>query len=347
MVEIKNLTKRYGDHLAVSNLSFTIEEGHIYGFLGPNGAGKSTTMNIMTGCLAATDGQVLIGGYDIYEEPMKAKKLIGYLPELPPLYLEQTPREYLYFVASAKGLKKADREAEIEKVIAETHIEEVADRLIRQLSKGYRQRVGIAQALIGNPQLIILDEPTVGLDPMQIIEIRDLIKELGKKHTVILSSHILSEVQAICEKVLIIHKGQLVAFDKPENLQKTLTQGGIIELTCEASVDEAEACLSRITGIDRIEYPDENKADTAAVEADAAVEAEADDTAAEANDVSAAMLPSPLSMIIHVDGEDMEPICREIFRVCARKNMVILKMNPLKVDLEDIYIQLTQSSEKE
>ena len=202
MIEVKNLTKRYGNHTALSDLSFTIEKGQIYGFLGPNGAGKSTTMNIMTGCLAATSGQVTIGGYDIFEEADQAKRLIGYLPEQPPLYPDRTPKEYLTFVARAKKVPAKEITAQVQHVMQVTQITDVANRLIKNLSKGYKQRVGIAQAILGNPEVIILDEPTVGLDPKQIIEIRDLIQDLGKEHTVILSSHILSEVRAIPEENL-------------------------------------------------------------------------------------------------------------------------------------------------
>ncbi len=219
MIEVRHLTKKYGDNLAVSDLSFTIESGHIYGFLGPNGAGKSTTMNIMTGCLAATEGEVVIGGHDIYEEPTEAKKLIGYLPEQPPLYMDSTPREYLTFVARAKGVKKDQIKAQIESALKNTDTTDVADRLIKHLSKGYKQRVGIAQALLGDPEVIILDEPTVGLDPMQIIEIRDLIKELGKTRTVILSSHILSEIQTVCDRVIIISGGKKLADDSLAELE--------------------------------------------------------------------------------------------------------------------------------
>ena len=237
MITVEHLTKRYGDVTAVEDISFTIEDGHIYGFLGPNGAGKSTTMNIMTGCLAATSGEVKIDGYDIFEQARQAKQLIGSLPEIPPLYTDETPEEYLRFVAEAKGLPKRSIAAEVARVMEETRLTEMGDRLIRNLSKGYRQRVGIAQALLGNPRYIILDEPTVGLDPLQIIEIRDLIRELGEKHTVILSSHILSEVQAICESVLIIAHGKLVAFDTPQNLERTLAANNRLLLTAET--DEA------------------------------------------------------------------------------------------------------------
>ena len=209
MIEIEHLSKRYGEHPAVSDLSVTIESGQIYGFLGPNGAGKSTTMNIMAGCLSATEGHVRIGGYDIFDEPEKAKRLIGYLPEQPPLYLNETPMEYLRFVGEAKGVRGAELTVQIADAVARTGIEPVRNRRISTLSKGYRQRVGIAQALLGRPEVIILDEPTVGLDPIQIIEIRNLVKELGKRHTVIFSSHILSEVQTICDKILIISKGTL------------------------------------------------------------------------------------------------------------------------------------------
>ena len=222
MITVEHLTKRYGSVTAVDDISFTLETGHIYGFLGPNGAGKSTTMNIMTGCLAASAGEVTIDGHDIFEDARQAKRLIGYLPEIPPLYTDETPWEYLCFVAQAKGIPAKQIPDEVARAVAETRLDEMAGRLIRNLSKGYRQRVGIAQALLGSPPYIILDEPTVGLDPLQIIEIRDLIKELGRSHTVIFSSHILSEVQAICDQILIISKGKLVAYDTAANLEKQL-----------------------------------------------------------------------------------------------------------------------------
>lgn len=238
MIKVEHLTKRYGELLAVNDLSFDIDDGHIYGFLGPNGAGKSTTMNIMTGCLSPTEGSVTIDGHDILKEPEEAKRLIGYLPEQPPLYISETPKEYLKFVGEAKGLRGAKLQYEIEQVIARTGLESVQNRLISTLSKGYKQRVGIAQALLGNPKTIILDEPTVGLDPIQIIEIRDLIKELGKTHSVIFSSHILSEVQAICETVLIISKGRLVANMDAcgENLEEVFVELARGELTGESEV---------------------------------------------------------------------------------------------------------------
>ena len=245
MIQVSHLTKYYGDFLAVNDLSFEIQDGHVYGFLGPNGAGKSTTMNIMTGCLSPTDGTVKIGGFDILKQPEAAKKLIGYLPEQPPLYPNETPQEYLTFVGEAKGLRGKELREEIDSAVQSAGIENVRDRLIGTLSKGYRQRVGIAQALLGKPQVIILDEPTVGLDPIQIIEIRDFIKELGKTHTVILSSHILSEVQAVCEQVLIISKGKLVAFDAPENLEKLLLASNGVTFQVEAGKEDTESILAQ------------------------------------------------------------------------------------------------------
>lgn len=237
MIKVEHLTKYYGEFMAVDDLSFEIEEGHVYGFLGPNGAGKSTTMNIMTGCLSATEGTVTINGYDILEEPLQAKRCIGYLPEHPPLYTNETPEEYLRFVGEAKGLRGQELQRQIAEVMEQTKITEVKSRLISNLSKGYKQRVGIAQALLGNPKVIILDEPTVGLDPIQIIEIRDLVRQLGEQHTVILSSHILSEVQAICEKVLIIAKGRLLAFDEPKNLEKLTKKENLEDVFIELMED--------------------------------------------------------------------------------------------------------------
>ncbi len=220
LIEVKNLVKQYGTHLALDDLSFNVEDNEIFGFLGPNGAGKSTTMNIITGYLAPTSGTVSIDGHDIVEDPIGAKRLIGYLPELPPLYMDMTPREYLKFVAEAKGVKKAELKGEIDRVMEKTAITDVQNQIIKTLSKGYRQRVGMAESIIGNPKVIIMDEPTVGLDPVQIIEFRDMIRELGKDHTVIISSHILAEISEICHKIMIIVKGKLVAIDTPENLAR-------------------------------------------------------------------------------------------------------------------------------
>jgi len=223
MINVSHLTKCYGKYKAIDDLSFDIEDDHVYGFLGPNGAGKSTTMNIITGCLAATEGEVKINGLDIFEDAKEAKKLIGYLPEIPPLYPDMTPYEFLVFVAKVKGVKKAELEDQVRTVAEETGITDVMDKLIKNLSKGYKQRVGIAQALLGNPEVIILDEPTVGLDPVQIIEIRNLIASLGQKHTVILSSHILSEVEAIADTIMILLHGKLTIF-KTSELDRSLEE---------------------------------------------------------------------------------------------------------------------------
>lgn len=241
MIKVEHLTKRYGDVLAVDDVSFDIADGHIYGFLGPNGAGKSTTMNIMAGCLSPTAGSVSVDGFDILQQPMDAKRRIGYLPEQPPLYMSETPLEYLSFVGEAKGLRGEELRAQIADAVERTGLDDVKTRLIGTLSKGYKQRVGIAQAILGNPGTIILDEPTVGLDPIQIIEIRNLIKDLGQKHSVIFSSHILSEVQAICESVIIISRGHLVAeMDAgKENLEDVFVELARGELTGESEVGKA------------------------------------------------------------------------------------------------------------
>ncbi len=243
MIKVSNLTKKYGSNTAVDNISFEIEKGKIYGFLGPNGAGKSTTMNIITGCLAQTEGTVTVDGHDVYDEPLAAKKLIGYLPELPPLYTDMTPKEYLKFVAEAKGVKSTEIGPEVERVMERTALTSVADRLIRNLSKGYRQRVGIAMALLGDPEIIILDEPTVGLDPRQIIEIRELIKSLGEDHTVILSSHILSEIQEVCEQVIIISHGRVVANDTIENICLMGNQHPVLHVIAKCTPDAAVAIV--------------------------------------------------------------------------------------------------------
>ena len=252
MIEAKGLVKRYDNHLAVDHLSFTIEKGHIVGFLGPNGAGKSTTMNMITGYIAATEGTVTINGHDIYEEPQEAKKCIGYLPELPPLYQNMKVREYLLFVAELKGVARDEKAAMVEEIIQRVHLEEYANRLIKQLSKGYKQRVGLAQAIVGYPEVLILDEPTVGLDPLQIIEIRELIKELAKKHTIILSSHIMQEISAVCDHIMIISHGKLVLSGTPEELQKQANQGENIELEAVASKEQVTAILERLEGVTEI-----------------------------------------------------------------------------------------------
>lgn len=310
MIAVEHLTKRYGSFTAVDDISFTLEQGHIYGFLGPNGAGKSTTMNMMTGCLAATAGSVTIDGLDIFEQAREAKKLLGYLPEIPPLYPEQTPEEYLRFVAEAKGLPKAQIDAQVAKALAETRLEPMANRLIRHLSKGYRQRVGIAQALLGDPHYIILDEPTVGLDPLQIIEIRDLIHELGQTHTVILSSHILSEVQAICESVLIIAHGKLVAFDTPQNLENRLTSGGRLTLSADCSAEALHRILAAVPAVCdcRLLTAEEGRCKAQ----------------------------------LEITGDAAEA-CKALFFAFAEAETAILQLTPEKADLENIFIELTDA----
>lgn len=253
MIEVKNVSKNYGPVPAVKDISFTVEKGHIYGFLGPNGAGKSTTMNMITGCLAATSGTITIDGHDIYSEAIEAKRHIGYLPEQPPLYMDMTPFEYLSFVGRAKGLSKADLYDQMETVMEKTGITDVADRLIRNLSKGYKQRVGIAQAILGDPDVIILDEPTVGLDPIQIVEIRQLIQDLGREHIVILSSHILQEISAVCDWVIMISRGKIVASDTMENLLASAAgSANTIKLETEGDADTVQEALQKISGVKNV-----------------------------------------------------------------------------------------------
>ena len=311
MIKVEHLTKYYGDFLAVDDLSFQIAEGHVYGFLGPNGAGKTTTMNIMTGCLSPTSGSVTVGGFDILAEPEQAKRLIGYLPEQPPLYLNETPLEYLRFVGEAKGLRGEELDRQISEVIGQVKIREVAHRRISALSKGYKQRVGIAQALLGNPKVIILDEPTVGLDPLQIIEIRDLIRQLGQAHTVILSSHILSEVQAICEKILIIAHGKLLAFGEPDQLERSLLSAGEIDFTTEADEQTVRSILSRVDDI-----------------TDIALEKKGSGL---------------LSARVHTDSRDIYAVSRALFFAFASRRKALLEMTLKKASLEDIFIELTES----
>ena len=253
MIEVKNLTKVYGDRVAVDHLSFLVEKGQIYGFLGPNGAGKSTTMNMITGYLAATEGTVTVDGKDISREPEEAKKRIGYLPELPPLYVDMTVEEYLKFAAELKKIPSKERNAQVTKVMEMVGILDMQGRLIKNLSKGYRQRVGLAQAILGDPEVLILDEPSVGLDPKQMIEIRDLIRKLGENHTVILSSHILSEVSAVCDHIMIIAHGKLVASDSPEGLRRLMEGSGELELGVKGVYEELEPVLREIPGVERVE----------------------------------------------------------------------------------------------
>lgn len=312
MIEVSHLTKRYGNHLALSDLSFTIPNGQIYGLLGPNGAGKSTTMNILTGCLAATSGEVRIDGVDIFEDPMAAKRHLGYLPEQPPVYMDRTPWEYLRFVARAKGVKNLAQE--VDRVMDLTQIADVRDRLIRNLSKGYRQRVGIAQAILGDPDIIILDEPTVGLDPRQITEIRELIQKLGENKTVILSSHILGEVQAVCERLLILSKGKLVACDTPANLEKQMSSASALEIDVCASAEQAEKLLSRLPNVQS--FKSKGTADRCQVR-------------------------------LETEKEHLEDLSKAVFFALAKAGTPLLAMTSTKASLEDIFLELTDGKEPE
>lgn len=262
MIEVRNLTKKYGDHFAIQDISFSLEKGKIYGLLGPNGAGKSTTMNIMTGYIAATSGEVIIEGHDIFKEAEEAKKHIGYLPEIPPLYMDMTVWEYLFTVADLKGVPKSERKSMIGDVMEKVMITNMKDRLIKNLSKGYKQRVGIAQTLIGNPDIIILDEPTVGLDPKQIIEIRTLIKQLGEDHTVLISSHILSEIGAVCDHVVIINKGHLVVSDSTENLEKLFKGQDILCLSAQGELEKIQNILREFPALSIADMKEAEEAET-------------------------------------------------------------------------------------
>ena len=313
MIEVRNLVKKYGNHVAVDHLNFTVEKGKIYGFLGPNGAGKSTTMNMITGYIASTEGDILIDGHNILEEPEKAKKCIGYLPELPPLYQDMTVMEYLKFVAELKSIPKAEIEKNISEVMSTTKLEEMKYRLIKNLSKGYKQRVGLAQALLGYPEIIILDEPTVGLDPKQIIEIRDLIKSLGEKHTVILSSHILSEVSAVCDHVLIIDRGRLVASDSPENLSKVMTGAKSLELTVKGPEEEIRKALDMVDNIEELIYHE-------------------------------SMVKDACDFTVKIAGD--QDVRENIFFALAEAKYPILKMQSTNMTLEEVFLKLTDSGEE-
>ena len=313
MIEVEHLTKRYGAHTAVDDISFTVEDGCIYGLLGPNGAGKSTTMNILTGYLSATAGTVKVAGHDIAEEPLEAKRAIGYLPEQPPLYPEMTVREYLLFVAELKGVKhKKDRAAMAETAMGRTGLQPVQNRLIRNLSKGYRQRVGIAAALLGEPKVIILDEPTVGLDPAQVIEIRSLIHDLGRTHTVILSSHILSEVQTVCDRVLIISAGKLVAQGTPEELAGQLAARGTLSATAKGSREEVLAAAGQVEGLTGLHI-----------------------TAEKGGEVS--------FTAVCEGGSDLRG---ELSLALAKAGCPVLSLSTDSMSLEDVFLQLTESNDQ-
>lgn len=308
MIEVTDLTKRYGDHLAVDHLSFKVEKGQIYGFLGPNGAGKSTTMNIITGYLAASGGTVTIDGHDVQQEPEEAKKCVGYLPEMPPLYLDMTVEEYLRFAAELKKVPRAERMGQVEQVMEMTRITDMRGRLIKNLSKGYRQRVGLAQALLGSPEVLIMDEPSVGLDPKQIIEIRDLIRELGKSHTIILSSHILSEVSAVCDHVMIISHGRLVASDSPEGLQRLMSGTGELKLTVKGSFEALQKAVDGMTGIQDLEQ-------------------------------QSGAPEGCCNVRIRTEGD--QDVREALFYLLAEKKLPILSMTLTEKSLEDIFLEVT------
>ncbi|MDD2972045.1 MAG: ABC transporter ATP-binding protein [Lachnospiraceae bacterium] len=303
MIQVENLVKKYGDHMAVDHLTFTIEKGKVYGFLGPNGAGKSTTMNMITGYLGATGGTIKINGMDMVKNPEKAKRCIGYLPEIPPVYPDMTVKEYLQFAAELKGLRKEDKKENMEKVMNMVQLMDVKDRLIRNLSKGYRQRVGLAQAILGFPDVIILDEPTVGLDPKQIMEIRDLIRSLGKDHTVILSSHILSEVSAVCDQILIISRGKLMAQDTPENLEHLMEKEQRVHMSIHGDPDKIRSVLDKAEFIRSYTGTEENTYD--------------------------------------IIAEKQKDIREKLFYLCASHQLPIVEMTSSMVSLEDVFLELT------
>lgn len=313
MIEVSNLVKKYGDHTAVDHLSFQIEKGKIYGFLGPNGAGKSTTMNMITGYIASTEGKVMIDGHDILEEPEAAKKCIGYLPEMPPLYFDMTVLEYMKFAADLKKIPRNQKDKQIKEVMDMVKITDMKDRLIKNLSKGYRQRVGLAQAILGYPEVIILDEPTVGLDPKQIIEIRDLIKSLKQKHTVILSSHILSEVRAVCDYVLIISHGKLVASDTPDNLERLAAGSNSLLMKVKGEKDTIRKDLETIEGVTGVKM---------------------------SYDSDEELWKTKVSIQENVD------IREKVFYAMAKANCPIYEMQVKRVSLEDVFLELTEGEKK-
>ncbi len=307
MIEVRNLTKHYGDKHAVNDISFTVEDGEILGFLGPNGAGKSTTMNMLTGYISSTSGQALINGVDILEDPIKAKSYIGYLPELPPLYIDMTVKGYLNYIFDLKKCK-LPRKAHLNEVMTLTKVNDVQDRIIKNLSKGYKQRVGLAQALIGNPPVLILDEPTVGLDPKQILEIRTLIKKLGRNHTVILSSHILSEIQAVCDRIIIINHGVVAAHDTTDNLSRNVSNDHRIIARIEGPRDEIIKAMRKITGIKYVKADMEREPGVYEYELEA------------------------------VPGSDIR---RELFQIAAQNNWPLLSARSAEMTLEDVFLKIT------
>lgn len=314
MIQVKNVTKKYGSTIAVDNISFEVKDGEVVGFLGPNGAGKSTTMNMITGFIEPTKGQIIINGNDISKRPRKAKKEIGYMPENVPLYYELTPKEFVSYMAELKLVKRTERKQEVEKVIKEMGLENVQNKLIRNLSRGYKQRVSMAGALVGNPDVIILDEPTVGLDPKQITEIRNLIKELGKKHTVILSTHILPEASQICEKVIIINKGKIVAIDTPENLEKATKERNGISIIVEDPKGNMNKLKEIINEIDTVEFVKDHKDGT--------------------------------KQYIITTSSDID-LRKKLFEVLPKEEIVIFELKKTENTLEDAFMKLINTTKQE
>ena len=314
MIEIQNISKKYGDKYAVKDATFTIKKGEILGFLGRNGAGKSTTMNIVTGYISATSGSVTVNGHDILQDPREAKRCIGYLPEMPPLYMDMTVDEYLRFVCAIKDVKKSYIKGHLDDITELVRITDVRGRLIKNLSKGYKQRVGIAQALVGNPEVVILDEPTVGLDPRQIIEIRKLIKELGEDHTVVLSSHILHEVADVCERVVIINQGSIVAQDTLENLTKNISETSRFRLRVAGPEREVQKLIRDVPGTRTVDQMGVKEPDT-------------------------------FDFLVEADRNT--DIRRPMFNSLAKNGYPILMLRPMDIELEDIFLQLTNEKGEE
>ncbi len=309
MIEVKNVTKKYGKAVAVDNISFEIKEGEIVGLLGPNGAGKSTTMNMMTGYIEQTEGEIIVDGQDMLKKPKKAKKEIGYMPEGVPLYMDLTVKEFVTYMAEIKKVDRKSRKEKVDKILKDTGLKEVEGKLIRNLSRGYKQRVSMAGALVGDPKILILDEPTVGLDPKQITEIRNLIKKLGKTHTIILSSHILSEVSQICNKVIIINKGKIVAIDTPENLEKKVSHNNVIYITVEDPENKIEKTVKNIKDIKKIELVEEKEDKTK-------------------------------QYLIEANGE--VDLRKTIFAEFAKENITIFEMKKADTTLEEAFMKLIE-----
>lgn len=314
MIEVKNVTKKYGDFVAADNMSFHIKKGEIVGLLGPNGAGKSTTMNMITGFIEPSQGEIIIGGYDILKNPQKAKKQIGYMPESVPLYYDLTAKEFITYMAELKMVSKREKKEHVQKVLEQTDLVEVQNKLIRNLSRGYKQRVSMAGALVGNPDILILDEPTVGLDPKQITEIRNLIKKLGKEHTIIFSSHILSEVSQICERVIIINSGKIIATDTPENLESKVNKGNRIQVTVEDPEEKINDTIKTIKGIKEFELIKDNEDGT-----------------------------KEYSII----SDESSDIRKEIFEKFAKNQITIFELKKTEATLEDAFMKLIQNQEEE